>query len=51
MRNNPKLDLVIINAYAKFGPIPSISSQGISGNGSQTLIKGHNSIMVVKIDV
>ena len=29
MRNNPDLDLVNINAYAKFGLIPSIHSQDI----------------------
>ena len=27
MRNNPNLDLVNINAYAKFGQIPSICSR------------------------
>ena len=29
MHNNPNLDLVNINAYAKFGQIPSICSQDI----------------------
>ena len=29
MFNNPNLDLVNINAYAKFGQIPSIHSQVI----------------------
>ena len=29
MHNNPNLDLVSINAYAKFGQIPSICSQNI----------------------
>ena len=29
MRNNPNLDLVNINAYAKFGQIPSNQSQVI----------------------
>ena len=28
-RNNPNLDLVNINAYAKFGPVPSNQSQVI----------------------
>ena len=28
-RNNPNLDLVNINVYAKFGHIPSIGSQDI----------------------
>ena len=31
MPNNPNLDLVKINAYAKFGLIPSIRSQDIEG--------------------
>ena len=29
MRNNPNLDLVNINAYAKLGQIPSIRAQDI----------------------
>ena len=29
MRNNPNLDLVNINAYAKFGQIPSLRSKEI----------------------
>ena len=29
MCNNPNIDLVHINAYEKFGPIPSICSQDI----------------------
>ena len=29
MRNNPNLDVYNINAYAKFGQIPSIISQNI----------------------
>ena len=29
MRNNPSLELVKVNAYAKFGHIPSIRSQDI----------------------
>ena len=31
MRNNPKLDLVNMNAYIKFAEILSISSQDIEG--------------------
>ena len=33
-RNNPKLDLVNIKAYAKFGQIPSICSQDIERKGN-----------------
>ena len=33
-RNNPNLDLVKINAYAKFDQIPSICSQGIELKGN-----------------
>ena len=29
MRNNPNLDLVKVNAYAKFDRIPSVCSQDI----------------------
>ena len=31
--NNPKLDLVFMNAYIKFGEILSICSQDIGGGG------------------
>ena len=34
--NNPKLDLVNISAYAKFGQIPSIRSQDIEWDGITT---------------
>ena len=44
MHNNPNLDLVNINADAKFGQIPSICSQDI-GNEILTSIKGHNSVI------
>ena len=35
MRNNPNLDLVSFNAYAKFGQIPSILSQDIERKRSR----------------
>ena len=40
MRNNPKLDLVNINAYAKFDPIPSISSQDIKWKRNSDINQG-----------
>ena len=45
MRNNPNADLVNINAYAKFGQIPSICLKILSGNEILTSIKGHNSVI------
>ena len=50
MCNNPNLDLVNINAYAKFGQILSICSQDIeilSGNEIHNSIKGHNSVITL----
>ena len=44
MCNFPNLDLVNINAYAKFGLIPSICSQDTGGNKILMIIKGHNSV-------
>ena len=49
--NNPNLDLVNINAYAKFGQIPSIRSQDIERKRNLTKImnhqiKGHNSVTI-----
>ena len=41
--NNPKLDLVNMNAYIKFGENMSVSSQVMSGNEISVQIKGHNS--------
>ena len=38
--NNTNLDLVNINAYAKFGQNPTLS-----GNEILTSIKGHNSVI------
>ena len=46
--NNPKLDLVSINAYTKYDEILSIGSQILSGNENLTSIKGHNSVTNVR---
>ena len=43
MRNIPHLDLVNINAYAKFGQIHWFVLKILSGNEILTSIKGHNS--------
>ena len=53
MRNNLDLDVVNINAYAKFGQIPSIWSQDIrSVNEIPTSVKSHNSVInLQKFDV
>ena len=40
MRNNPNLDLVNINAYAKFGQIRSICSQDIEQKRNSNIIQG-----------
>ena len=42
MRNNPNLHLVNINAYSKFGLIPSIRSEDIEQKW-MTIIKGYYS--------
>ena len=42
--NNPKLDLVNMNAYIKFGEILSICSQHIEQKHNFGIIKGHNSV-------
>ena len=41
--NNPKLDLVNMIAYIKFGEIMSFCSQDIERNKILASIKGHNS--------
>ena len=41
--NNPKPDLVNINAYIKFGENMSSSSQDIELKRNFGIIKGHNS--------
>ena len=40
MRNNPNLDFVNTNAYAKLGQIPSIRSQDIEWKWNLTSIQG-----------
>ena len=43
MCNNPKLDLVNVNAYIKFGENLSICSQDTEQKHFLALIKGHDS--------
>ena len=38
---NPSLDVVNINAFAKFGQIPSICSQDIERKRNSKSMKGH----------
>ena len=45
MLNNPKLDDVNINAYAKFGQNPFIRSQHIERKQNSDVFKGHNSVL------
>ena len=40
MCNNPNLDVVNINAYAKFGQIPSICSQDIERKRNYDINQG-----------
>ena len=40
MRNNSNLDLVKINAYVKFGQMPSIRSQDIERNQNSDINQG-----------
>ena len=42
--NNSNLDIVNINAYAKFGQIHEFISKILSENEILTSIKGHNSV-------
>ena len=42
--NNPKLDIININANTNFGQILSISSQDIEQKQNLTSIKSHNSV-------
>ena len=44
MRNIPNLDLVNVNAYAKFGLIPLIRSQDIERKQSRNIGQPENSI-------
>ena len=47
MHNNANLDLVNINAYAKFGQIPSICTPNIlSGNKIRAPIKDHKFVII-----
>ena len=46
--NNPKLDLVNVDMYTKFGRILSIRSQDIDGNEIRTSIKGRNSVKILR---
>ena len=46
--NNPKLDLVNVDVYTKFGQILSIRSQDMSGNEILTSIKGRNSVKILR---
>ena len=44
-RNNPNLDLVKVNVYAKFDQIPSIRSEVIEQNKILSVTKCHNSVV------
>ena len=44
-RKTHNLDVVMVNAYAKFDQIPSIRLQHIERKRILTLTKGHNSIV------
>ena len=46
--NNPKLDLVNVDAHTKFGRILSIFLMILSGNEILTSIKGRNSVKVLQ---
>ena len=46
--NNPKLDLVNVDVQTKFGQILSICSQDIERKQILTLIKGHNSVKILR---
>ena len=45
MCNFPNLDLVNMNAYAKFGKSHQVVLKILSGNKILTSIKGHNSVI------
>ena len=44
-RNNPNLDLVMVNGYAKFDQIPSIRSKILTRKQILTKTKGHNHVV------
>ena len=46
--NNPKLDLVNVGVHTKFGQILSIHSQDIERKRNSSLIKGHNSVKILR---
>ena len=46
--NNPKLDLVNVDVHTKFGQILSFVLKILSGNKILTLIKGHNSVKILR---
>ena len=46
--NNPKPDLVNVDVHTKFGWILSIRSQDIERKRILTLIKGHNSVKILR---
>ena len=46
--NNPKLDLVNVDVHSKFGQILSFVLKILSGNEILTLIKGHNSVKILR---
>ena len=43
--NNPKLDVVNINACAKFGQNPFLYTEDIEQKWNSDVIQGHNSVM------
>ena len=45
MPNNPKVDVVNVNACFKFGQNPSIHSEDIERKRNSDIIKGHNCVM------
>ena len=46
--NNPNLDLVMINAYAKFYKFHQFFHKILSGNKSLTTTKGHNHVVKLR---
>ena len=46
--NNPKLDLVNVDAHKKIGRILSICSQGIKRKQNSDIIKGQNSVKILR---
>ena len=46
--NNPKPDLVNVDVHTKFGRILSMRSHILSGNEILTLMKGRNSVKILR---